>query len=81
MRFLNEKPFVGIDDHLMFVVRANLEWGNMIIEQGLDESSELLKEMECLKEISDNDVKCIDNKSMENEEKPNCGAKEIIASF
>lgn len=54
-----------------------MEWRNIVIEQGLDECSKFLKEVGCLKEILAVDIKCIDVKIMENEDRNEKSSKEV----
>ena len=66
-KFVKENTKAKVDVDFLFIARANLEWRNIVIEQALDECFELLKEVGCLKEIVTVDIKCIDVKTMGNE--------------
>ena len=51
------------------------------MEKFLEECLELVKELYFLKQILDNDVKCIDVKMLRNKDQPNKNLKEIEANF
>ena len=72
-----EQQNSSIDADLLYVSKTNLNWRNMVIEKCLDECSKLGKELDCLKQILDNDVKCIDVKILGNKDQANRNLKEI----
>lgn len=65
-RFLVENIVSDVNENVPFIVKANLDWQNEVIEEGIEEFIEFLKEVMCIHEIMDNSLKVINVKMMEN---------------
>lgn len=79
--FLAKRPEVRFNADFLFIARAILEWRNILIEHGLEEYTELQKEMNCLKQILVGDIRCINVKIMGDVSQEDKSSKEVESTF
>lgn len=63
---MKENLEAKVVDDFLFITRTNLKWRNIVMDHALDEFSNLLKQVDSLKEILVDEIKFIDVKIMGN---------------
>lgn len=58
-KFLTEKVIPDVDASSLFVAKVNKEWRCTLFDQGIEESSQILKVIACVEEVLSNHVDCL----------------------
>lgn len=63
-KFLSEKIIPDVDSNTLFVEKVNEEWWCTLIDQGIEESEQILKIVACVEEVINNHINCVYNLSI-----------------
>ena len=57
IKFLQEKPIVGLDDNMLYVLKENFKWRKFMIKKQTEECTKILKELVSLEDVMCNDLR------------------------